>query len=397
MKDAMDKLLREALGARGRDGAPPTACLDADTAAALADGALPPRDRHAAEAHLADCVRCQAMVAALARTLPPVPPRVWWRRPAFVWLAPLTAVGAALVVWAAVPQRESTPLPAQPSAAATQSESGPSAAPPGRKEESREQQQQQLARSEAVPLNAPSPPAAASPGGLTALRAPAANDQRELSSQRDAELMRQRTFADSSAKARAIAPPPAPASPALGEPPAAVGGAAPAPPTPQPLPSTPLPTSSAGAGAAAGDAAAPQMLTESVLIAPSTARQSLAQFKTSAATIISPDGSSQWRIGGGRTVQHSADGGATWQTQATGINVPLAGGMAPAKTVCGLVGSRGTVLLTVNEGRSWQRLNFPVAVDLRSVQATDDKTATVVAADGRVFSTADGGTTWQTR
>jgi photosystem II stability/assembly factor-like uncharacterized protein len=137
------------------------------------------------------------------------------------------------------------------------------------------------------------------------------------------------------------------------------------------------------------------MLTESVSIAPGAARQALAQFKTSATTIASPDGSSQWRIAGGGIVQHSADGGATWQTQATGVNVAIIGGTAPAKSVCWLIGSRATVLLTVNEGRTWQQLNFPVAVDLRSIRATDDKTATVLTADGRTFTTSDGGRTWR--
>jgi len=175
MKNAMDKLLREALAAPGRDDAPPTACLDADTAAALAEGTLSSRDRHAAEAHIAGCARCQAMVAVLARTLPPVSPRVWWRRPAFVWLAPLTAVGAALVVWAAVPQRE-IGSPAVQSPAVRSAESGQPDAAAGFKAETREQP---LARSEVAPPKAP-PPAAAAPAEPTAaLRAPAANDQRD--------------------------------------------------------------------------------------------------------------------------------------------------------------------------------------------------------------------------
>src|SRR6185436_4762188 len=263
MTNAIDKLLREAL-ARERGITPQTPCLDADTAAALAEGTLASRDRAAAEAHIAGCARCQAMIAALARTLPPVSAPVWWRRPAFVWLAPLTAVAAALVVWAAVPQRERPSPRARPSTAAQPAEIEQSGAAAARKEEAREPQQPpQLARSEAAPLTAPPPPAVVK-GGRAASRAPAANDQRASSARKEADAMRERTFADGTA-ASAIAPPPAPAPAIGGELQASVGRAAPAPPPAPPLQSKPLPTAAARAGAAGADAAAPQVVTESVL------------------------------------------------------------------------------------------------------------------------------------
>ncbi len=103
MTKPMDKLLRDAL--RGSANTPPrTPCLDIDTVAALAEGTLTARERSAAEAHAAECPRCQGVLAAMVRTMPPVAPRVWWRRPAFVWLAPLTAAAAAVVVWSNVPR-----------------------------------------------------------------------------------------------------------------------------------------------------------------------------------------------------------------------------------------------------------------------------------------------------
>ena len=92
----------------------------------------------------------------------------------------------------------------------------------------------------------------------------------------------------------------------------------------------------------------------------------------------------------------SADGGATWQTQTTGVSETLSGGSSPSPSVCWLVGPRGIVLRTT-DGRSWTRIPFPEAVQLASIRATDDKTATVTTEDGREFVTEDGGRTWSER
>ncbi len=65
MKRSMDDLLRDTLRARAAD--PTAACLDPDTAAAFVDGAMSRRERADTEAHVADCPRCQAVLAALVR------------------------------------------------------------------------------------------------------------------------------------------------------------------------------------------------------------------------------------------------------------------------------------------------------------------------------------------
>jgi photosystem II stability/assembly factor-like uncharacterized protein len=109
--------------------------------------------------------------------------------------------------------------------------------------------------------------------------------------------------------------------------------------------------------------------------------------------IISPNANNRWRIVAAGTVDHSTDGGSTWQTQSTGVTAMLTAGASPSPTVCWLVGPGGIVLLST-DGRSWQRLVFPEAIDLESVHALDDKRATVTAADGRTVSTTDGGRTW---
>ncbi|HKF68917.1 MAG TPA: zf-HC2 domain-containing protein, partial [Vicinamibacterales bacterium] len=48
-------------------------CLDADTLAAWFDGTLSKSERKMAESHLSTCARCQAVLAATARTSVPPP------------------------------------------------------------------------------------------------------------------------------------------------------------------------------------------------------------------------------------------------------------------------------------------------------------------------------------
>jgi photosynthesis system II assembly factor YCF48-like protein len=386
MKNSMDKLLREAFGARAGT-VPPTPCLDAETAAALADGTLPARERSGADSHVADCLRCQAMLAALARTMPPIAPRVWWRRPAFVWLAPLTAVAAALLVWINIPRHEIVSSTAgrepQIDVLAPPPADMPAAAP----------EQSQSARGGVAPPPGVAQRAPVSAAPTPAFRAPAAEQDRDrIADQRVADAMTPAPLADRSAAAKAVPPPPAAAERRESE---SVGQLQ-ARPLPQ-VAGTPLPSADpAGRGSASAEPAPQASLTETVSVATANvAPQSLVRRLASETVIVSPNFASRWRIGTGGVVQHSADGGATWQTQTTGVSVSLVGGASPSPAVCWLVGPAGIVVVTKDEGRSWQRLPFPTTVDLRSVRATDDKTATVVAADSRTFTTSDGGRTWR--
>jgi hypothetical protein len=109
---ALDQALKAAFS-RG-DGAPITpACLDAETLAAWMDGGLDAQTVAMAEAHAANCARCQALIGTLARATPEVaassgsPVRLWrW------WLAPLAAGAAAVTLWMVVPgDRYSAPPP----------------------------------------------------------------------------------------------------------------------------------------------------------------------------------------------------------------------------------------------------------------------------------------------
>jgi hypothetical protein len=100
-------------------------CLDAETLAAWVDGGLSAKQSALAEGHLAQCQRCQAMAATIARSAPPAPmAEPWWqRRWALGWLVPLTAGAAAVVLWIAVP-REQPAAPQPETAAVERSQSG---------------------------------------------------------------------------------------------------------------------------------------------------------------------------------------------------------------------------------------------------------------------------------
>src|SRR5437762_6257322 len=128
---SIEHLLRDAL--KRQSASSSASCFDAETAAAWMDGALSAGDRAKAEAHAANCARCQALVAALARTTPPSPVRSWFRLPAVAWLAPLTAAAAAVIVWSIVPAPLSKRAPATsaaPVAGYPIAEARPPAAPP---------------------------------------------------------------------------------------------------------------------------------------------------------------------------------------------------------------------------------------------------------------------------
>jgi hypothetical protein len=54
--------------------------------------------------------------------------------------------------------------------------------------------------------------------------------------------------------------------------------------------------------------------------------------------IVSSNPASRWRILQGGQVQRSADGGATWQTQTTGVSDTLSGGWSPSPSYAGSSG-----------------------------------------------------------
>ena len=328
---SVDRVLRRTRASRSAsDAGISDDCLDAETLAAWADGELPSNERAAAEQHAADCARCQAMLAALVRTTPETAPaRPRWRLSGLGWLVPLAATAAAVGIWIAVPER---PAPPPESAARPADAVSPLSAPP--------------ASSLSAPQALPVPPASPAP---TPSAQPDTAERRARDSRADA-----RANQLSPPAAAAVPPPAQTAAPAV-----------------QPSAS---PSSRAFERSAA---------------------DSLAELKdaTAVVDIVSPDPTSRWRIAGGRSVERSSDGGATWQPQQPGATSDLVAGSSPSPTVCWLVGRAGLVLLTI-DGRQWRRVVFPVPADLSAVSASDARTAVVTTSDGRTFRTSDAGQTW---
>src|SRR5215471_13643718 len=113
MSDVPSRMLRETL----RDSLKPpqetnSGCLDAETLAAWSDGTLARPDRANVETHAATCARCQAMLAAMAKTATPVRARSWWQTSTVRWLVPLATVSTiAVAVWVNVPsERRARPV-----------------------------------------------------------------------------------------------------------------------------------------------------------------------------------------------------------------------------------------------------------------------------------------------
>jgi hypothetical protein len=214
------------------------------------------------------------------------------------------------------------------------------------------------------PESAPRPADAVSPS--PALPAPPASPAPTPRAQPDtAELRARDSRAD--ARAKQIAPPPA----AAAAPPPAQAFREEAAPAVQP---------SASAPSRAFERTTANSLAETIVV-------------SAVVDIVSPDPMSRWRIAGGRSVERSTDGGATWQPQQAGATSDLVAGSSPSPTVCWLVGRAGLVLLTI-DGRQWRRVVFPVPADLSTVSAGDASTAVVTTSDGRTFRTSDAGRTW---
>ena len=342
---AIERLLRQSLKT------PPTgatdACLDAETLAAWSDGGLSGEALEMAQLHVADCARCQAMVAGVVRAAAsaPVPapaPRRW-----LAWLVPLTAAAAALAIWVAVPR-------------------GPGTTP-----QSTAENQNPVAQAKVEPA-APTPtePITAAKEG----QAPAAkSDQAPRDQPQASELRKDADRQEVDLLKRA---------------PQAAGGSAAL--ADSAAPSTPPATAAAPAPAAPAPSAAP--VARETFQARSA--NSAASEKLAAGTVaVSPDPAVRWRISA-TGLEHSTDGGSTWDSVATGVSSALTAISAPSTTVCWVVG-RSAVVLRTSDGRNFSRVTFPEITDLSAVQATDATSATITAADGRVFRTADGGATWQ--
>ena len=321
-------------------------CLDTETLAAWADGSLTAAQRAAAEAHAADCDRCLAVLAAIAKTTPP-PSEA--ERPSWFplrWALPLGAAAVAILAVVLV-QNPRTP---EPSTTVLPPAAEMAKAPPAVGSEERDAKVESGATTaKAVPTKTEAPAAAESARKQAApLRSePAANAAADAA---DKRIAQERLARD---------------------------GLVPLPPRP-----------------VAAPAASPPLAP----VPPVSQSQTTSQFRSARAApapeILSPDPNVRWRLAG-RSLERSTDAGATWVIQSTGTETLLLAGAAPSANVCWIVGRAATVLLTTDAGGTWRRLEFPDPnADLVAVKPRDELSAIVTAADGRTYRTEDGGRTW---
>ena len=395
-------------------------CVDAESLAAWMEGGLTASARAAVEQHAAGCVRCQALLASMARTEVDVPPTPWWRSLTAKWLVPIAAVATALVVWISVGQQQRALPTPQPSSTAASGPANtaepapvaPSSAPAfpprtsadaledkrvrplaqtGKTDAQRPQELDKMERRRqddrraATEQPKPAVTADAVAGGV----AGGIESQRRPQGQTTENAFRSAGPSQQSVPVPAPVPPPS-------------GLQAPAAPAPPPA--------TAAAAEAKGTAAGG--LAESVNV-----RQEAAKELTTARggvggggggragggintlEIRSPDSTYRWRLRPPDGIQRSTDGGTTWAPVDPGAAPPagappvLIAGSSPSRDVCWIVGRAGVVLLSTN-GATWQRRPFPETADLTSVRASSATSAVVMTADGRQFVTTDGGATW---
>lgn len=342
---AIERLLRQSL--KTPPAGATDACLDAEMLAAWADGGLSSEELERAHLHVADCARCQAMVAGLVHSaanapLPQPAPRRW-----LAWLVPLTAAAAAVAIWVAVPR-------------------APGVAPQSIAENRNRAAQEKTEPAAPNPLSEPSTvlkePQAAAKSDQPPRDQAQASELRKDADQPEVDRLKRESQASNGAAALADN-----------------AAAANAPASPAPAPAAPAPS------------VAPAREAFQARSATSAASAKLAASDVA----VSGDATIRWRISA-TGLEHSTDSGATWDSIATGVSSSLTAIAAPSTTVCWVAGRRGVVLRTT-DGRNFSRVAFPEMTDLSSVQATDARSATVTASDGRVFTTSDGGATWQRR
>lgn len=384
-------------------------CLDAETLAAWADGAIPAPEAEAIERHLAACARCQAMLASFANTeladaaamidpgvqagaaatsrasnVVPFKSRLMSR---WVPMA-LGAVAASLVIYAAWPARPSDASRAE--------------------------------QAMASPAPSPQPPAA----DLNAFRdAAAARSQtaeaqtaRKAAPETPARSSRQ-TSTTSKPAPEPLAAAPTQAPPGAASAAATTGGlalASPPPPAtvaPAASPTPARPTELVMLGSAK-DAAASRVVAE--FTSPQTSApalgQSLINTRGAGGGAAAGGGGGgrggglvgtprpiarvSWRVLASGAVERSVNNGQTWTPVTIAPAATVVNGAAPSANVCWLIGRAGIVLLST-DGITFRRIYLPDVADLRSITAIDEFQATVTTIDGRVFKTEDGGVVWK--
>jgi hypothetical protein len=439
--EPLDGILRRTM--RAQPGPATPECADAESLAAYSERSVTAAQRERLETHFADCMRCQVLLADIARAgegargvqaASEVP---WYRR----WriAIPALAAVAAVVVFIAM-RRPVNEESQNAEVIAMAKREAPSLAMPDQ------------AAAPAAPIAAPPAPSAPPESNEVAMdEARRATAPREEAKSATAPRAREnivaapeaapRTFQHPAAEVtadtgRVVAIAPAapvvePGSAAVGQPTASVSsdvatnqsqpeaavqagsmgnaplrlssraaspgnGAMAAPmggPPPPPVAGAAVGQSGAaigaGSGAIAGAAAGGGGASPGAW-----SRDYLAESRPAAfASISSPDRSVAWIVGKNGSVQRrDADG--TTHMQHSGVSTDLVAGSSPSARVCWIVGRSGTIIRTT-DGERWERIGAPTTENLSAVSASSARDVVITTARGQVFATSDGGVTWR--
>ena len=343
-----------------RHGEAVDGCPDPEILAAYWDRSLASDERTHWDAHFAACARCQAQLAALARTegveattVHTAPWSFGWPLD-LRWLAPAASLAVVVfAVWVirpdSVPDQQSLPDPAP--------------------------------RSEAADLAAENRPTTESPEASAQIETSQERLQPEIPpSNRDSVARRERTeteLDDTTFEALEQRELRASPSQLAAAPTTRVD---PLRPVDAPLEEQPTRRALTGVSRAARV----------------TDTQQVDADVASALVVTSPDPSVRWRVAPTGAIERSTDGGSTWTEQRAAGDGGWSAGSAPSPSTCWIVGTSGAVVLTT-DGERWQRTAVPTEEDLVAVEASNSLTATVTTVSGRRYDTADGGNTWAER
>jgi hypothetical protein len=350
--EPLDTILRRAM--RAEPGPATPECADATALAAYSDRSLAAAERERLETHFADCMRCQLVLADIARAdesardaraTSDVP---WYRR----WSIAIPALGAvaAVLVLIAIrrpvneePRSNEVVAMAKREAPATELASpAPPAAP--------EMPEPASAPAPAAPAPPPAPPAS-NEIAMNEAKAPAAAASRAEAMNGTAPHRTLRSAA-----------------------PLAVPGAM--------FAQSAEPAASAGAQRFAGAEVGGALM------------EPHAESRAAMLAVISPpDRSVIWSVGKNGMIWRLDPSDGRRHLQQSGVSTDLVAGAAPSSSVCWVVGRGGTILRTT-DGERWAPVASPTTEDLVTVSSGSAKDATVMTSSSKSFVTSDGGASW---
>jgi photosystem II stability/assembly factor-like uncharacterized protein len=107
-----------------------------------------------------------------------------------------------------------------------------------------------------------------------------------------------------------------------------------------------------------------------------------------------PDGLEGWTCGGAGRVDHTSDGGASWESQSPGTTQDCWSVTSPAPDTLWIAGLGGVIRRSNNGGASWSSQTSGTTVALHGVHFLDTLEGWVVGDAGKILHTTNGGTNW---